>query len=128
MTLPSTFMILLVFAFTFLGSQVDIDVAVPLGLILNELIANAYKYAFNDRTEGKLGVSIRSLGEGKHQLIVEDNGAGLPEAFDFGKAKSLGLRLVRRLAKQLYGKVEYSNNAGVRFVVNFSEKNLRKAV
>lgn len=109
-------------------AEFDIDVAVPLGLILNELISNAYKYAFNDLTEGELAVSIRSLGEGKHQLTIEDNGAGLPEAFDFDKAKSLGLRLVRRLAKQLYGSVTYSYDEGAKFVIIFTDTIQRKAV
>jgi two-component sensor histidine kinase len=109
-------------------SEFDIDTAIPLGLILNELISNAYKYAFNEGEQGALSVSINSLGEGKHQLIVEDNGGGLPESFDFQKAKSLGLRLVRRLAKQLYGSVEYSNIGGAKFVVNFTETLQRKAI
>lgn len=108
--------------------EFDIDVAVPLGLILNELISNAYKYAFETDREGTLAVSIQSLGEGKHQLVVEDNGVGLPENFDFAKARSLGLRLVRRLAKQLYGNVEYSNVAGARFVVNFYDTQLMRAI
>ena len=110
------------------ASDFDIDTAVPLGLILNELISNAYKYAFNGEEQGALSVSINSLGEGKHQLIVEDNGGGLPDSFDFQKAKSLGLRLVRRLAKQLYGNVEYSNIGGAKFVINFTDTLQRKAI
>ena len=109
-------------------SHFDIDTAVPLGLILNELISNAYKYAFVDNVKGELNVSVQSLGNGKHQLIVADTGAGLPEGFDFAKAKSLGLRLVRRLAKQLYGSVEYRWEDGAQFVVSFSETELRKAI
>ena len=110
------------------ASDFDIDTAIPLGLILNELISNAYKYAFNGEEQGALSVSINSLGEGKHQLIVEDNGGGLPDSFDFQKAKSLGLRLVRRLAKQLYGNVEYSNIGGAKFVINFTDTLQRKAI
>ncbi|GAB5525211.1 MAG: hypothetical protein Roseis2KO_30830 [Roseivirga sp.] len=109
-------------------SDFDIDVALPLGLILNELISNAYKYAFEAGREGALAVSIQSLGEGKHQLVVEDNGAGLPENFDFARAKSLGLRLVRRLAKQLYGSVTYTGHKGARFVVIFTNTIERKTV
>lgn len=105
----------------------DIDVAVPLGLILNELISNAYKYAFDDQ-DGSLAVSLESLGEGKHQMTVADNGRGLPSDFDIRKAKSLGLRLVRRLAKQLYGTVTYSGDKGAKFVVIFTDTIERKAV
>lgn len=106
----------------------DIDTAVPLGLILNELISNAYKYAFEGSEAGELTVSVASLGEGKHQLTVTDSGAGLPDSFDFKKAKSLGLKLVRRLSKQLYGSVEYQWKDGASFVVSFSDTQLRKAL
>ena len=105
----------------------DIDTAVPLGLILNELISNAYKYAFNNQQSGELQVSVKSLGEAKHELTVADTGGGLPEGFDPAKAKSLGLRLVRRLAKQLYGSVTYSYEAGAKFVVIFTDTIERKA-
>ena len=105
----------------------DIDTAIPLGLILNELISNAYKYAFQEG-EGELSISIEDLGNGKHQLTVSDSGLGLPQDFDFNKAKSLGLRLVRRLAKQLYGSVEYSNIGGAKFVINFTDTLQRKAI
>jgi two-component sensor histidine kinase len=106
----------------------DIDTAIPLGLILNELISNAYKYGFNKENEGKLSVALESLGVGKHQLTVRDSGPGLPADFDFSKAKSLGLRLVRRLAKQLYGSVSYQSRQGAEFVIIFTDTYQRKAV
>ncbi|WP_288343616.1 histidine kinase dimerization/phosphoacceptor domain -containing protein [uncultured Roseivirga sp.] len=99
----------------------DIDTAVPLGLILNELISNSYKYAFNEKDSGQLQVSIAAIGDGKHQLMVEDNGKGLSQGFDLERAKSLGLRLVNRLAEQLYGTVEYYGDQGAKFVINFEE-------
>lgn len=110
------------------ATRFDIDTAVPLGLILNELISNAYKYAFTGAEKGELTVSVESVGEGKHRLTVTDSGAGLPEGFDLSKAKSLGLRLVRRLAKQLYGSVTYSHVEGAEFVINFTETLQRRAV
>jgi len=109
-------------------TQFDIDTAIPLGLILNELVSNAYKYAFEGKGSGELNVSVQSLGDGKHQLTVSDSGAGLPEGFDFKKAKSLGLRLVRRLAKQLYGSVEYRWDDGSQFTIQFSDTDIRKAI
>lgn len=109
-------------------AQFDIDTAVPLGLILNELISNAYKYAFEEDVTGELNVTVKSLGEGRHQLTVADTGGGLPTGFDPTKAKSLGLRLVRRLAKQLYGSVTYSYEAGAKFVIIFTDTIERKAV
>ncbi len=110
------------------ASQFDIDTAVPLGLILNELISNAYKYAFDGKSAGELNVSVEPLGDGQHQLTVSDSGEGLPAEFDFQKAKSLGLRLVRRLAKQLYGSVTYSHEEGAKFVVIFTDTLQRRAV
>ena len=109
------------------NAQFDIDTAIPLGLILNELISNAYKYAFNGG-EGSLNVSIESLGSGKHQLIVRDSGQGLPADFDLTKAKSLGLRLVRRLSKQLYGSAEYYYEQGSKFIITFTDTLERRAV
>jgi two-component sensor histidine kinase len=110
------------------NTQFDIDTAIPLGLILNELISNAYKYAFEGKESGELNVSLKALEGGKHLLTVEDSGVGLPEGFEFSKAKSLGLRLVRRLAKQLYGEVEYTHNQGVRFAITFTDTAQRKVV
>ncbi len=101
--------------------MLDIDTAIPLGLILNELTSNAYKYAFGVSESGELKVEFHALSEGRHKMIVSDTGEGLPEDFEFDKAKSLGLRLVRRLAKQLYGTVEYKSQNGAQFIINFKE-------
>ncbi|MBO6496027.1 MAG: tetratricopeptide repeat protein [Roseivirga sp.] len=108
-------------------SNFDIDTAIPLGLILNELISNAYKYAFGE-SKGELNVSIESLGSGKHQLTVSDTGQGLPADFDIAKAKSLGLRLVRRLSKQLYGSAEYYYEQGSKFIITFTDTLERKSI
>ena len=108
-------------------ARFDIDTAVPLGLILNELISNAYKYAFKEN-KGELSVSVTSLGEGKHQLTVADSGEGLPADFDLTKARSLGLRLVRRLSKQLYGSAEYYYEQGSKFIITFTDTLERKAI
>ena len=106
----------------------DIDTAIPLGLILNELISNAFKYAFADAEKGELNIIFKILEEGTYQMIVQDNGAGLPKDFNFEKAKSLGLRLVRRLTKQLYGKVLYQQENGAKFSINFKDTNQRKLI
>lgn len=100
------------------NTHLDIDTAIPLGLILNELISNAYKYAFKEST-GELKVTMESLENAEYRLVVGDTGTGLPDSFDFMKAKSFGLRLVRRLSRQLYGKVTYSLDAGAKFEVTF---------
>lgn len=109
------------------GYQFDIDTAVPLGLILNELVTNAYKYAFGE-TGGELGIAVHVNADKGYILSVIDNGKGLPEDFDFTKAKSLGLRLVRRLSRQLYGNTDYTNNGGAQFAVTFKDTLQRKEV
>ena len=75
-----------------------------------------------------LSISIEDLGNGKHQLTVSDSGVGLPQDFDLTKAKSLGLRLVRRLSKQLYGSAEYYYEQGSKFIITFTDTLERKAV
>jgi len=110
------------------NAQFDIDTAVPLGLILNELISNAYKYAFHEGEQGELNVSVKSLGEGRHQMTVADTGKGLPKNVDFNKTTSLGLRLVKRLSKQLYGSVSYDWNQGAKFVITFMDTLQRKTL
>lgn len=98
-------------------SVVDIDLAIPLGLILNELITNCYKYAFNDGTKGEILIRFRE--EQKHLVfVVQDNGVGLPANFDFNKSLSLGMNLVRGLVRQIKGNLDLvSNNTGTVFTV-----------
>lgn len=81
--------------------EVNLDTAIPLGLITAELITNAYKHAFAGRQGGVITVSLIRLTSQDLELTVEDDGVGLPAAFDPAKARSLGLRLIRALAGQL---------------------------
>ncbi|MBL4709348.1 MAG: tetratricopeptide repeat protein [Flavobacteriales bacterium] len=106
----------------------DIDTAIPIGLILNELISNAFKYAFVDIDLAQLDIELLEQAEGEYLLTVKDNGKGLPEDFQVNKAKSLGLRLVHRLSRQLYGKVEYNYEQGANFRIEFKDTQQRKRV
>lgn len=106
----------------------DIDTAIPVGLILNELVSNAYKYAFKSEEKGKLSIQLEEISEGEYCLLINDNGEGLPSNFEVSKAKSLGLRLVHRLSRQLYGKVEYVYEQGANFKVTFKDTEQRKLV
>jgi two-component sensor histidine kinase len=108
--------------------ELDIDTAIPIGLIMNELLTNAFKYAFDEPQHGKLRISLSVLGEGRYELNVKDNGKGLPQAFDFQKTRSLGLRLVRRLSKQLFGKATYTYEKGSLFSVAFKDTLRRQAI
>jgi two-component sensor histidine kinase len=100
----------------------DIDTAVPLGLILNELVTNSYKYFLKESQENTITIAINSSSKGVYELIYRDNGPGLKEGIDVDTATSLGLKLIRGLAKQLHGTASYRFDNGSVFVIKF--KNL----
>jgi two-component sensor histidine kinase len=106
----------------------DVDTAIPLGLIINEIITNSYKYAFNTHKENKLSISIDKEDNEIFKLVIEDNGPGLADDFEVKKAKSLGLRLVNRLVKQLHGNLSLSNKNGARFEILFKDIHARQLV
>jgi PAS domain S-box-containing protein len=100
--------------------ELEIERAVPCGLILNELFSNALKHAFRDRSSGKIVVSCRESGPGWITLAIEDDGTGLPEGYlAGGTTKSLGLRIVRILSKQLHGTLQAEPCAGTRVSLRF---------
>jgi two-component sensor histidine kinase len=96
------------------------DRAVPVGLILNELISNAFKHAFPGERTGEIEVELRLVGEQQCLIRVRDNGVGVPEGLDITKTSSLGLQLVHGLAKQLNGTVELRREGGTIFEVKFA--------
>jgi two-component sensor histidine kinase/CheY-like chemotaxis protein len=96
----------------------DIDHAIPCGLILNELLSNAFKYAFPDGRKGEIRVLLHQR-EGCITLAVKDNGVGLPPGQSAIEKKSLGLRIVNILARQLRGKLEITSNPGASFDLKF---------
>ena len=85
-------------------TELTLDRSIPCGLILNELITNALKYAYPNGN-GEIVVSLSSR-SGDVTLRVSDSGAGLPADFDLRKSKSLGMTIVQALTKQLHGKLE----------------------
>lgn len=108
-----------------------IDTAIPCGLIINELLTNALKYAFPDGRGGSIGISIEKdeMRENAYTLTVKDNGIGLPEGYDFRASKSLGLLLVTSLAEhQLQGSVKVTRENGTAFHVDFRDAGHRKKV
>ena len=99
--------------------HLPVNEAVPCGLMLNELFTNALKHAFADRETGEVAVSLQSGGRGKVVLSVKDDGIGLPREMDIKKVRSLGLRLVQMLARQLHASVEAQNHNGTTFTITF---------
>ncbi len=99
--------------------NLPIDTAVPCGLLLNELIANALKHAFPAGRRGNLYVDLKRLPEENILLRVADDGIGLPMTADLSAGPSLGMTLVRALAEQLDGELEVNREAGVEFRLVF---------
>ncbi len=103
--------------------SIHIDQAVPLGLIVNELVCNAIEHAFPDDRQGQVKVTMSTAGEHACKLEVSDDGVGMPEEFDLDSNDSLGLLLITTLAQdQLGGTLEISSDNGTRFVVIFKRK------
>lgn len=106
--------------------EFDIDTAIPLGLVVTELLTNAYKYAFEGRDSGRIDLKLITSDQKQYELLIGDDGQGLPVDFDIKKTKSLGLRLVRTLIKQVNGKVNYESNQGAKFTLFFTHINTKK--
>ena len=98
---------------------VSLDTAIPLGLIVSELVTNAFKHGFADRGSGVVHVSARSTGSDECTLVVEDNGTGMPPGFAVEKTSSLGLHLVQILVDQIEGRLSMTNSNGARFAIRF---------
>jgi two-component sensor histidine kinase len=99
-----------------------LDIAVPCGMIINELVSNAIKYAFTDNREGKINVKIAEKENKGWELIIHDNGVGFSKNFDKDKTETLGLKLVDSLVEQINGSIEFKNNKGVKAIIIFKEK------
>ncbi len=102
--------------------QADLDTAVPLGLIANELMTNAIKHAFVDGRQGQIHLELSLTADGSGRLVISDNGVSLPLDLDIETTRSLGLRLVRSLTRQLDGTLEVSRESGTRFELIFPLK------
>jgi PAS domain S-box-containing protein len=101
--------------------EMSIDQSIPCGLIVNELVSNALKYAFKDRKKGKLMIELKENGK-QVSLRVSDDGVGLPENFKFEKNDSLGVQLVYSLTEQLDGTIEVNSEKGTSFLITFEKR------
>jgi two-component sensor histidine kinase len=105
---------------------IDIDTAVPLGLIVNELLTNSYKYAFANQKKVIVDISLVEHKKGNFILTFHDNGPGIKEVPDFNHAKTLGINLIGGLAKQLSGHAAYVFEKGSTFTISFKDSSIRK--
>lgn len=98
-------------------ATLEIDQAIPLGLIVNELVSNSLKYAFPGERRGEITIRLHSGGDGGIVLQVMDTGVGLPPDLDIKKLDSLGLQLVGMLARQIGGEIETGHEGGTSFTI-----------
>ncbi|WP_022823678.1 tetratricopeptide repeat-containing sensor histidine kinase [Hymenobacter norwichensis] len=100
--------------------ELNINLATPLGLILNEVLTNALKYAFPPPRRGIISITLTSLGHGHYQLVVADDGIGFPPGFMLEDHRTMGLTIVQGLASQLNGALHISQTDGVRISLEFA--------
>lgn len=101
--------------------MLDINTVIPLGLILNELLTNTFKYAFPGEAEGMVKVRFIEKENKEFLLEVADNGVGLPADFSLKKTESLGMRLIHSLTEQIKGELEISAEHGTQIRIKFPE-------
>ncbi|WP_342303760.1 PAS domain S-box protein [Methanolobus sp. ZRKC5] len=99
----------------------NVDTAVPLGMIINELVSNSLKHAFPERKEGEINVELSVL-RGNFLIKIKDNGIGLSSEIDYRNTESLGLQLVVTLVDQIDGTIELNTIDGTEFSINFKER------
>jgi len=99
--------------------EVSIETALPIGLIINELLTNAFKYAFPDKQEGEIQIILHKQENELCLLQIRDNGVGLPATSSMNSEKSLGLYIVRLLVEQLDGSVTINRDQGTAFQIIF---------
>lgn len=105
------------------GIALDIDTLMYCGLMVNELVSNSLKYAFQDQEDGEISIKLQNIENEKIKLTVKDSGKGIPADFDFKSAESFGLNLVKTIAEgQLQGEVEILRNRGAEYVITFPKK------
>ncbi|MGB9936994.1 MAG: histidine kinase dimerization/phosphoacceptor domain -containing protein [Methanobacterium sp.] len=106
----------------------DLNTAIPCGLIINELVTNSLKHAFPNGKCGKICIEMRSFNENKYELIVADNGNGFPEEFNFENTETLGLQLVTSLVNQLDGTIKLDKNNGTGFKIIFNKLDYKERI
>ena len=100
----------------------DLDRAIPCGLIINEIVTNALKYAFTNQENGEVHVSLSQKND-LIQLVIADNGKGFPGNIDYRNTESLGMQLVVTLVQQLAGEIVLDNSSGAKYTITFKNFN-----
>ncbi|MEI6173947.1 MAG: histidine kinase dimerization/phosphoacceptor domain -containing protein [Bacteroidota bacterium] len=110
----------IVLTFEAQDSVIDIEAAIPLGLIVNEILSNAYMHAFPDNRAGHIRISFMNDTEKRMStLVLEDDGIGMPDGLNRGQYKTMGLQIIQILCKQIEGTLTVKNNPGASFTITF---------
>jgi len=105
--------------------ELNMETAIPLGLIINELVANSLKFAFPNNEKGSIIVDMKTKND-EYALIIADDGIGFPADVDFKKTNSLGLQLVNNLVNQLDGEITLDRTHGTAYKITFKELNYKE--
>lgn len=111
------------FDYQMADAYLPMDIAIPCGLIINELISNSFKYAFVDKPEGVIGVYFTNLQDNEYELTVSDNGVGIPADINILKTKSLGMKILHKLVQQIDGEIVNDFSYGTKFTITFQATN-----
>ncbi len=104
--------------------DLDVTMAIPLGLIVNELVMNSLEHAFPQARRGEIFIRLERIGDGRLRLEIADNGVGLPPGVDPRQSASLGWQIVQMLIEQIGGSLETRSEAGTSVAITFNERNL----
>jgi two-component sensor histidine kinase len=104
--------------------ELDVSLAVPLGLIINEAITNAYKYAFPKECSGVVYISLLKQSDTLYELTIADDGVGLPKGYDPSQSRSLGMTLIHGFSAQLGGELSIEGSGGVKISLLFTDEKL----
>ena len=102
---------------------IDLDLAIPVSLIFNEVLANAFKHAFPGERTGTVNVAFFADGTGTLTLRVRDDGVGMPSDVELDRGRSLGLKIVRSLTEQIHGQLDIQSQPGTTFQLSFANVN-----
>ncbi len=109
--------------------SLDLENAIPCGLIINEVVSNAIKYAFPKDREGEIKISLRSVNEDQIELIIGDDGIGISKDVDIRDTESLGLHIIERLVDyQLGGEIELNRTNGTEYHIKFKRQLYKKRI
>ena len=106
----------------------DIRQAVPLGLVINELISNAFRHAFPDGKTGTVSIFFRAMEDGSYRFEIKDDGVGVPRDVDFELPSSFGLQIVKTLSDQLNGDLRVVRDGGTEITITFLKSNPKQII